>query len=46
MSVSISGPPDVAANRLLADVDRPGLSDKLVVPGNQVSTTSGFMRLV
>lgn len=43
-SISISAPPPVAPNRLLAGVERPGLAEKLVVPGNSVSTTGGFMR--
>lgn len=44
MSVEVVGPPETPLSRTLSAVERPGLVEKLVIPGNPVSTTSGFMR--
>uniref|UniRef100_A0A1I7XG84 KH_dom_type_1 domain-containing protein n=1 Tax=Heterorhabditis bacteriophora TaxID=37862 RepID=A0A1I7XG84_HETBA len=44
MSAHIIGPPELAPSRILGCVERPGLAEKLVVPGNSVSMSQGFMR--
>ncbi|CAI4225986.1 unnamed protein product [Auanema sp. JU1783] len=44
MSCDIIGPPTHSAGRVLSNMERPGLIEKLVVPGHQVTTSVGFMR--